>query len=78
MSGRIDVLNRVIVDIRVAVEFLRIARPVAALPPHLARRCIARGHRQRAAARNNCIRANEAANRRVIIPRIIEQQILEG
>ena len=67
-------LNRVIVDIAVPIEFLRVRRPAATLTPHTLRRRIARRHSKRAAARNNRIRTNEPADHRVIIARIIEQQ----
>ena len=74
MPGWVGILDGIIVDVAVPIQLLRVHRPAATLPPHPLRRCIIRCHSKWATARDNRIRANEPANRRVVIPRIIEQQ----
>ncbi len=75
MPGRVGMPHRIIVDVRVPIEFLRVLRPRRVLLPK--QRCssrIARPEGERAGARDNRIRRDEARQHQIVRARMIVQQ----
>ena len=65
--------HRIIVDVALPIERLRIARRPT-LAPGCGRHCIARRDRQRASTRHKAIRADKPANPRIVRARMVEQE----
>src|SRR6266508_1031554 len=66
MPARVGVIERIVVNVRIAVEALRVGRP-AARP--------ARSDRQRVRSRHDAIRRHESPQPRIVVARMIIQQL---
>jgi hypothetical protein len=76
MPRRVGVTYRIIVDVGIVVEFLRIARSIcpAAIVPQVFCRVVTRRDGKRTDAGHDAVGAQEAAQLRVVIPRVVVQQ----